>query len=69
MPVFTAGTCKIDTLAPSSASGTVRDGVGVNLSIHDVAYASLVADVGRKKVSVAVASVASGNPRNWSAER
>ena len=62
VPIFTASSCKIDTLAPSSGSGTVRYGVSsVNISIHDVA--SLVADVGRIKVSVAVASVAGNSPK------
>ena len=61
VPIFTASSCKIDTLAPSSGSGTVRYGVSVKISIHGVA--SLVADVGRIKVSVAVASVAGNSPK------
>lgn len=63
VPIFTASTCKIDTLAPSSGSGTVGYGVSANISIHDVASLVAIADVGRIKVSVAVASVAGNSPK------
>ena len=63
VPVFTASTCKIDTLAPSSGSGTVRYGVSVNISIHDVASLVAIADVGKVSVAVASVRVAGNSPK------